>query len=70
MEFQRQYPLDLAPQTVNAELVMFQITILERKLPIPEQIKIGDFACAQGNISLILAELSYKVLDRKGSLDE
>jgi 2-polyprenyl-3-methyl-5-hydroxy-6-metoxy-1,4-benzoquinol methylase len=37
------------------------ITIVKRHFPIVDQIKIGDFACAQGNISLILAELGYEV---------
>lgn len=37
------------------------ISIIKRRFPIPEQIIIGDFACAQGNMSLILAELGYKV---------
>lgn len=37
------------------------ISIIKKNLSLTEQSKIGDFACAQGNISLILAELGYKV---------
>ena len=37
------------------------ISIIKREFPIPDQVKIGDFACAQGNTSLILAELGYQV---------
>lgn len=35
--------------------------IIKKKFPIPDKIKIGDFGCAQGNTSLILAELGYKM---------
>lgn len=37
------------------------ISIIKRAFPIPDQIRIGDFACAQGNMSLLLAEMGYKV---------
>ena len=42
------------------------ITIIEKikkKFPIPDDIKIGEFGCAQGNMSLILAEIGYKVFE-------
>lgn len=37
------------------------ITIIKKLQLNPKDILIGDFACAQGNIGLILAELGYKV---------
>lgn len=37
------------------------INIVKRQFPNPKDILIGDFACAQANIGLILAELGYKV---------
>jgi len=37
------------------------ISIIQRKFPEPGIIRIGDIACAQGNIGLILAELGYQV---------
>jgi len=37
------------------------LSIIKRAFPIPDQVKIGDFACAQGNISLILAESGYEM---------
>ncbi len=36
------------------------ISIIKRRFPVPDQIRIGDFACAQGNMCLILAEMGYK----------
>lgn len=38
------------------------ISIIQKMFPNPSQIKIGDFACAQSNLSLLLAELGYKVV--------
>lgn len=37
------------------------ISIIKREFPAPDQVRIGDFACAQGNISLILAESGYEM---------
>lgn len=37
------------------------VSLVKKYFPIPDQINIGDFACGQGNISLLLAELGYKV---------
>ncbi|MBI4441751.1 MAG: class I SAM-dependent methyltransferase [Acidobacteria bacterium] len=37
------------------------VSIIKRNFPEPEGIKVGDFGCAQGNTSLILAELGYQV---------
>ncbi len=37
------------------------VSIITKMFPVPDQIKIGDFGCAQGNVSLILAELGYRV---------
>lgn len=37
------------------------ISLIKRMFPNPDKIKIGDFGCAQGNLSLILAELGYRV---------
>lgn len=37
------------------------LSIITKRFPFPEKINVGDFACAQGNISLILAELGYHV---------
>jgi 2-polyprenyl-3-methyl-5-hydroxy-6-metoxy-1,4-benzoquinol methylase len=38
------------------------LSIVQRKFPVPDQVKIGDFACAQGNVALLLAEIGYKVV--------
>lgn len=38
------------------------ISIVTRLYPRAEDCRIGDFACAQGNIGLILAEKGYKVV--------
>ena len=37
------------------------LNIIQSKFPDPKDISIGDFACAQGNIGLSLAELGYNV---------
>lgn len=37
------------------------ISIIQKFFPKTSNINIGDFACAQGNLSLILAELGYNV---------
>lgn len=37
------------------------ISVIQKRFPNPNQVKIGDFACAQSNLSLILAELGYHV---------
>jgi len=37
------------------------IQLIRREFPDPSGIKIGDFASAQGNIGLILAEMGHKV---------
>ncbi len=38
------------------------ISIIQKIFPVASQVKVGDFACAQSNLSLILAELGYKVV--------
>ena len=38
------------------------ISLIKRMFPTPTQVKVGDFACAQGNMSLSLAEEGYDVL--------
>jgi len=37
------------------------ISIIEKRFKPSQNIKIADFGCAQGNISLMLAEMGYKV---------
>jgi 2-polyprenyl-3-methyl-5-hydroxy-6-metoxy-1,4-benzoquinol methylase len=37
------------------------ISVVRQAFPIPNRVNIGDFACAQANVGLILAELGYKV---------
>jgi len=38
------------------------VSIVQEMFPEPKGIRVGDFACAQGNIALTLAEKGYKVL--------
>ncbi len=37
------------------------VNIVKRLFPAPKGISIGDFACAQANVGLILAEVGYKI---------
>ncbi|MBI4463150.1 MAG: methyltransferase domain-containing protein [Acidobacteria bacterium] len=43
------------------ELIREVVSTVRRYFPEPERTKVGDFGCAQGNTSLILAESGYPV---------